>query len=65
MRHSLCAMIGLMMVLYAFGWEIFHALFSSTVSFILMHTVPRKQVHVIVTVLAFLKGISIWFNISL
>ena len=50
-RHNLCAVIGLMMVLYAFGWEVFHAIFSSTVSFLLMHGAPRKHVHVIVTVL--------------
>ena len=51
-RHQLCATIGILMVLFAFGWEIFHSLFSSTVSFMLLRLAPRKHVHIIVTLWA-------------
>ena len=51
-RHSLAGIIGVLFMVFVFGWDIGHALFSGTVSFVLMHIVPTKTVHIWVTVWA-------------
>ncbi|EKX44327.1 hypothetical protein GUITHDRAFT_109777 [Guillardia theta CCMP2712] len=48
-RHMLCAIIGLMEVVYVFGWETFHSFFSTTVAYILLQVAPRDKVHLWVT----------------
>lgn len=51
-RHTLACTIGLLFMLFVFGWDIGHALFSGTVSFIIMQVVPKKTVHIWVTIWA-------------
>uniref|UniRef100_A0A7S0VR22 Uncharacterized protein n=1 Tax=Hemiselmis tepida TaxID=464990 RepID=A0A7S0VR22_9CRYP len=51
-RHTLSMLIGLSFMLFAFGYEIAHALFSSTVAFLLMKAVPGKNVHIWVSIWA-------------
>ncbi len=51
-RHIMCAVIGFMFMTFCFGYEIFHSIFSSAVTFILMRTVPAKYVHIVITLWA-------------
>jgi len=52
LRHTLACAVGLCFMLFAFGYEIAHALFSSTVAWVIMKTVPGKNVHIWITIWA-------------
>mmetsp|Transcript_161 Transcript_161/g.413 ORF Transcript_161/g.413 Transcript_161/m.413 type:complete len:498 (-) Transcript_161:238-1731(-) len=48
-RHTVCFAFGTCFMLFAFGYDIWHAFFSCSVGFLLMKYVPAKHVHIVVT----------------